>query len=132
MIERDGDRFTTDIDIVENELPARDADGNIVYELDENGNHVYDEQGRRVAATEVVGFLGVIFVQERQALTVGESVSEVGTMLVNVGEAIIALPSRVPEVFGAAFLGEQRTEDSPWASSVSPASAVRSCRRACR
>lgn len=113
VIERDGERFTTDIDIVENELPARDADGNIVYELDENGNHVYDEQGRRIAATEVVGFLGVIFVQERQALTVGESVSEVGTMLVNVGEAIIALPSRVPEVFGAAFLGEQRTEDSP-------------------
>lgn len=113
VIERDGERFTTDVDIVENELPARDAEGNIVYETDDRGDHVYDEQGRRVAATEVVGFLGVVFVQERQPLTVGESVSEVGTMLVSVGEAIIALPSRVPEVFGAAFLGEQRTEDSP-------------------
>ncbi len=113
VIERDGERFTTDIDIVENELPARDADGNVVYETDDRGDHVYDEQGRRVAATEAVGFLGVVFVNERQSLTVGESVSEVGTMLVNVGQAIIALPSRVPEVFGAAFLGEQRTEDSP-------------------
>ncbi|WP_017584983.1 M50 family metallopeptidase [Nocardiopsis ganjiahuensis] len=113
VIERDGERFTTDIDIVENELPARDADGNVVYETDDQGDLVYDDQGRRVAATEVVGFLGVVFVNERQGLTVGESVSEVGSMLVNVGEAIIALPSRVPEVFGAAFLGEQRTEDSP-------------------
>ncbi|MEU3017904.1 site-2 protease family protein [Nocardiopsis sp. NPDC007018] len=113
VVERDGERLTTDVDIVENELPARDADGNIVYETDENGDLVYDDQGRRVAATEVVGFLGVVFVQERQPLSVGESVSEVGSMLVGVGEAIIALPSRVPEVFGAAFLGEQRTEDSP-------------------
>lgn len=113
VIERDGEQFTTDVDIVENELAARDADGNVVYETDEQGDLVYDDQGRRVPAYEVVGFLGVTFVSERQGLTLGESVSEVGTMLVNVGEAIIALPSRVPEVFGAAFLGEQRTEDSP-------------------
>jgi membrane-associated protease RseP (regulator of RpoE activity) len=36
-----------------------------------------------------------------------------GNMLVAVGEALINLPSRVPEVFAAAFLGEERTQDSP-------------------
>lgn len=112
-IERDGERFTTTVDLIENELPARDAEGDYVYEVDEQGDHVYDDQGRRVLATETVGFLGIVFAQEREPLTVTESAAEVGVMLVNVGEAIIALPSRVPEVFGAAFLGEQRTEDSP-------------------
>ncbi|GHC75376.1 putative zinc metalloprotease [Nocardiopsis terrae] len=113
VIERDGEQFTTTVDIVENELAARNADGDPVYETDAEGDLVYDEQGRRVVATETVGFLGVLFTQERQPLTVTESASEMGSMLVSVGEAIIALPSRVPEVFGAAFLGEQRTEDSP-------------------
>ncbi|GAB3734323.1 M50 family metallopeptidase [Nocardiopsis nanhaiensis] len=112
-IERDGERFTTTVDLIENELPARDAEGDYVYEVDEQGDHVYDDQGHRVRATETVGFLGIVFVQEREPLSVTESAAEVGVMLVNVGEAIIALPSRVPEVFGAAFLGEQRTEDSP-------------------
>ncbi|MEC3895858.1 MULTISPECIES: M50 family metallopeptidase [Nocardiopsis] len=112
-VERDGERFTTTVDIIQSELPARDAQGDFIYETDEKGDHVYDEQGRRVLESETVGFLGIVFAKERETLTVAESASETGDMLVNVGQAIIALPSKVPEVFGAAFLGEQRTEDSP-------------------
>lgn len=112
-IERDGETFSTDVDIVENELPARDAEGEILYETDAAGDHVYDEDGRRVVQTETVGFLGIVFEQERARLGPVDSAQEMGTMLVAVGEALVALPSKVPEVFGAAFLGEQRTEDSP-------------------
>ncbi|WP_067608933.1 M50 family metallopeptidase [Nocardiopsis listeri] len=112
-IERDGEELTTEVDIVQSELPARDQAGEIVYETDEDGDNVYDESGRRIPAVETVGFLGIHFAKERGTLTVAESAGEVGEMLVGVGQAIVALPSKVPEVFGAAFLGEQRTEDSP-------------------
>lgn len=112
-IERDGEVQHVNVDIIEDEMPAQSADGEIIYATDESGDHIYDEQGNRVPAVETVGFLGIVFANERDQLTVGESVAEMGTMLVNVGEALVALPSRVPEVFGAAFLGEQRTEDSP-------------------
>lgn len=112
-IEREGELLTTEVDIVQSELPARDGAGEIVYETDEDGDNVYDESGRRIPAVETVGFLGIHFAKERGTLTVTESAAEVGDMLVGVGQAIVALPSKVPEVFGAAFLGEQRTEDSP-------------------
>ena len=112
-IERDGETFRTDVDIVENELPARDGNGEFLYETDAEGENVYDEDGRRVPQTETVGFFGIVFEQERTRLGPVESAGEMGTMLVAVGEALVALPSKVPDVFGAAFLGEQRTEDSP-------------------
>ena len=112
-VERDGEHFTTTVDVIQNELPAREESGELVYATDERGDNVYDDRGRRVPEVETVGFLGIYFAQERETLTVAETTGEVGEMLVNVGRAIINLPSRVPEVFGAAFLGEQRTEDSP-------------------
>jgi membrane-associated protease RseP (regulator of RpoE activity) len=113
VVERDGERVVHDVDIIENELPARDADGEILYETDADGEPVYDEDGYAVYRTETVGFLGIIFLNERAPLTLGESAAEMGNMLVAVGEALINLPSRVPEVFAAAFLGEERTQDSP-------------------
>ncbi|WP_150252136.1 M50 family metallopeptidase [Nocardiopsis deserti] len=113
VVERDGERLPLDVDIVENELPARDAEGELVYETDADGEPVYDEQGYRVYETEVVGFLGIIFATERAPLTLAESAAEMGGMMIGVGEALISLPSKVPDVFAAAFLGEQRTQDSP-------------------
>lgn len=112
-IERDGETLRIDVDIVEHELPARDDDSEIVYTVDENGDQVYDEQGRRVPSMETVGFLGIVFDTEHTRLGPAESAAEMGNMLVGVGEALINLPSKVPDVFAAAFLGEQRTEDSP-------------------
>jgi membrane-associated protease RseP (regulator of RpoE activity) len=113
VVERDGERLPLNVDIVENELPARDAEGEFVYETDADGEPVYDEQGYRVYETEVVGFLGIVFATERAPLTLAESAAEMGNMMIGVGEALIALPSKVPDVFAAAFLGEQRTQDSP-------------------
>ncbi|MCY9785421.1 site-2 protease family protein [Nocardiopsis sp. EMB25] len=113
VVERDGERVPFDVDIIENELPARDADGEILYETDADGDYVYDDQGYRAYRTETVGFLGIVFASERSTLTLGESAAEMGTMLVGVGEALVSLPGKVPDVFAAAFLGEQRTQDSP-------------------
>ncbi|NKY96885.1 M50 family metallopeptidase [Nocardiopsis alborubida] len=113
VVERGGERLPLDVDIVENELPARDAEGEFVYETDADGEPVYDEQGYRVYETEVVGFLGIVFATERAPLTLAESAAEMGGMMIGVGEALISLPSKVPDVFAAAFLGEQRTQDSP-------------------
>ncbi|WP_159940811.1 MULTISPECIES: RIP metalloprotease [unclassified Nocardiopsis] len=113
VVERDGERVPLDVNIVENELPARDAEGEFVYATDADGDPVYDEQGYRVYETETVGFLGIVFATERAPLTLGESAEEMGAMMVGVWEALIALPSKVPDVFAAAFLGEQRNQDSP-------------------
>ncbi|WP_150238916.1 M50 family metallopeptidase [Nocardiopsis quinghaiensis] len=113
VVERDGERLPLDVGIVENELPARDAEGEILYETDADGDYVYDEQGYRTYETETVGFLGIVFATERAPLTLGESAAEMGGMMVGVFDALISLPSKVPEVFAAAFLGEERTQDSP-------------------
>ncbi|WP_046467984.1 M50 family metallopeptidase [Allosalinactinospora lopnorensis] len=112
-VERDGDVITLEPVLVENELPARDEDGEIVYQTDERGREVFDDQGRLVPETETVGFLGIAFAQERQTMSAGETAVYMGDTLVRVGEAIIALPSKMPDLFGAAFLGEQRQPDSP-------------------
>ncbi|WP_285733416.1 site-2 protease family protein [Nocardiopsis sp. ATB16-24] len=113
VVERDGERLPLNVDIVENELPARDAEGEFVYETDADGDPIYDDQGYRVYQTETVGFLGIVFATERAPLTLGESAAEMGNMLVGVGEALASLPGKVPDVFAAAFLGEERNQDSP-------------------
>ncbi|MBB6118651.1 M50 family metallopeptidase [Nocardiopsis algeriensis] len=113
VVERDGERVAESVDIIENELPARDAEGDFLYETDEDGDEVVDEQGLPVHRMETVGFLGIIFATERAPLTLGESAEEMGAMMVGVGEALVGLPAKVPGVFAAAFLGEERTADSP-------------------
>ncbi|MBB4933485.1 membrane-associated protease RseP (regulator of RpoE activity) [Lipingzhangella halophila] len=112
-VERDGETVTLEPDLVQNELPARDADGEIIYQTDERGRDVYDDEGRPVPETETVGFLGITFATERQTMTAMETAGYMGDSLVLVGEAIVSLPSKVPDLFGAAFLGEDRRADSP-------------------
>ncbi|MFY7067640.1 M50 family metallopeptidase [Nocardiopsis changdeensis] len=113
VVERDGERLPLTVDIIENELPARDAEGEFIYETDADGDEITDEQGFPVYKMETVGFLGIIFATERAPLTLAESAGEMGNMMIGVGEALIALPSKIPGVFAAAFLGEERTADSP-------------------
>ena len=113
VVERDGERLPLNVDIVENELPARDSEGEFIYQTDADGDPIYDDQGYRVYQTETVGFLGIVFATERAPLTLGESAAEMGNMLVGVGEALASLPGKVPDVFAAAFLGEERNQDSP-------------------
>jgi membrane-associated protease RseP (regulator of RpoE activity) len=58
-------------------------------------------------------FLGIAFDREIQRLSAGEVVGEIGTIITRTAEAVIALPSKVPDLFGAVFLGEERGTDSP-------------------
>ena len=113
VVERDGERLPLTVDIIENELPARDAEGDFIYETDADGDEITDDRGFPVYTMETVGFLGIVFATERAPLTLTESAQEMGTMMVGVGEALIELPSKIPGVFGAAFLGEERGADSP-------------------
>lgn len=112
-VERGGETVTLEPDLVKNELPARDADGEIIYQTDESGREVFDDEGRMVPETETVGFLGITFATERQAMSASETAVYMGDTMVAVGEAIVRLPSKMPDLFGAAFLGEQRNADSP-------------------
>ncbi|MDA0562757.1 site-2 protease family protein [Streptomonospora sp. S1-112] len=112
-LERGGDTRTVTAEIIENQVVARDANGDIRYETDADGEPVTDDDGYRVPRTEPAGFLGITFAQERAPLTVGESAATMWQSVVGVGQALIELPSRVDDVFRAAFLGEERTVDSP-------------------
>ncbi|QBI55627.1 M50 family metallopeptidase [Streptomonospora litoralis] len=112
-IERDGETRTLTVDLIENQVVARDGEGDIVYERGPDGEIVTDDQGYRVPATESAGFLGITFAQERRPLTVAESAETMWGSVVGVAQALVELPSKVDDVFGAAFLGEERGVDSP-------------------
>ncbi|GAA1761232.1 MULTISPECIES: M50 family metallopeptidase [Streptomonospora] len=112
-VERDGERRTLTVDLIENQVVARDAEGEIVYKTGPDGEPVTDDRGFRVPATETAGFLGITFAQERSPLTVGESAERMWESVVGVADALIGLPAKVDDVFRAAFLGEERTVDSP-------------------
>ncbi|MCE3555094.1 M50 family metallopeptidase [Pseudonocardia sp. RS11V-5] len=65
------------------------------------------------AKTEQASFLGLSPLREVQRQGVGA----VGTTMVDivgqVGQKLVEMPQRVPNLFGAVFLGEQRDQDSP-------------------
>ncbi|MFC7329483.1 M50 family metallopeptidase [Marinactinospora rubrisoli] len=112
-VERDGRTLTLDVELIENQVVARDADGNPVIQRDADGEPVLDEEGRQVPETVSAGFLGIVAAQERQSLGVGETAQYLGGTVMDVGRAIVTLPAKVPDVFRAAFLGEERQPDSP-------------------
>ncbi|MFD0774007.1 M50 family metallopeptidase [Streptomonospora algeriensis] len=112
-VERDGETRTLTADLIENEVVARDDDGEVVYKTDSDGEPVTGERGFRVPATEEAGFLGITFAQEREPLTPAQSGERMWESVVGVVDALIGLPGKVDDVFRAAFLGEQRTVDSP-------------------
>lgn len=86
-VERDGQRIPLTVDVVDNQLPSfTDAD-----------------------QTVTAGFLGVSllpgdYVRQSPATVM----TAMGEIIVRTGEAITQIPERVPALFGAAFLGEER------------------------
>ncbi|MGI5129020.1 M50 family metallopeptidase [Pseudonocardia sp. CA-107938] len=58
-------------------------------------------------------FLGLSPVTFYEPQGFGVVVDRIGDVIARTGEAIVALPQRVPGLFGAVFLGEKRDQDSP-------------------
>ncbi|MEU6697389.1 site-2 protease family protein [Pseudonocardia sp. NPDC046786] len=91
VVDRDGERVATSVDIIDNEV------------LD------FQDPTRTVTA----GFIGVSLLPDYVRQGPGAVATEIGSMIVRSGEAITQIPERIPAVFGAAFLGEEREPDSP-------------------
>ncbi|MFC3999501.1 M50 family metallopeptidase [Nocardiopsis sediminis] len=113
VVDRDGETVAFEADLIENDVVARDSEGEIVFRTDANGDPVTDEQGYQIPDTQTAGFLGITFAQERSPLGVADTAAYMGDAVVGVGRALWELPSKVPGVFRAAFMGEERTVDSP-------------------
>lgn len=59
------------------------------------------------------GFLGVELLQGYERQSLGAVFVRIGEVVARTGQAIAELPSRVPALFGAAFLGEERDVEGP-------------------
>ncbi|WP_308818478.1 M50 family metallopeptidase [Pseudonocardia alni] len=93
VVERAGREIPLTVDIIPNTVSARDLDD--------------------PSATVTAGYLGVMLNTSYQSLTAGETVGRIGDGIARTAEAVVAIPSRIPALFGAAFLGDERGEDSP-------------------
>lgn len=93
VVERGGQQIPLTVDVIPNTLPDRESD-------DPN-------------ATITAGYLGVLLNTNYQPLTAGETVGRIGDGMARTAEAITQIPARIPALFGAAFLGEERGENSP-------------------
>ncbi|MEY9213429.1 site-2 protease family protein [Thermobifida halotolerans] len=113
QVVRDGEELTLTAEFIENQVVKRDDDGNTVVRTDADGDPVLDEEGRQIPETVTAGFLGFVPQQQRQTLSAAETAVFFGDTMVAVGEAIVTLPTKIPDVFAAAFLGAERTPDSP-------------------
>ncbi|MQY15975.1 Zinc metalloprotease Rip1 [Streptomyces sp. RB5] len=94
VVERDGARRTLDATVVQN----------TVYK---NTDDPTDE------STVKAGWLGFTPGREIVTLSAGESVDRMGDMVAQGFDAVLALPSKVPDLWNAAFNGEERKADSP-------------------
>ncbi len=74
-------------------------------------NRVYLEADS--TETTVVGFVGVSPVVPRVQQSITAVPAAVGGYIARAGQALINLPERIPSVFGAAFLGNERTANDP-------------------
>ncbi|WP_033241003.1 M50 family metallopeptidase [Streptomyces albidoflavus] len=95
-VERDGARTQLEANLIENRVAKKDADGEVM-----------KDQWVRA------GYLGFAAQTEIQPLGFVDSVGRMGDMLENGIESIIALPSKVPALWDAAFDGGERADDSP-------------------
>ncbi|MDQ3735458.1 MAG: M50 family metallopeptidase, partial [Actinomycetota bacterium] len=74
-------------------------------------NQVYLDEN--ATETTEVGFVGVSPVVPRVQQSITDVPAAVGGYIAHAGQALINLPERIPSVFGAAFLGEERTANDP-------------------
>jgi membrane-associated protease RseP (regulator of RpoE activity) len=93
---RDGEEKVLRATLAQNMVAKKDADGQIV-------------PGEFVPA----GYLGFAARTEILPLTFTESADRMGDMIGNGAEALVALPSKVPDLWDAAFGDGERKDDSP-------------------
>jgi membrane-associated protease RseP (regulator of RpoE activity) len=92
---RDGKTLTLHPDLIENKVAKLDSHGNAT--------------GGYVSA----GFLGFTPANGVVHLTFGQSVNRMGDMMSQGAESILALPSKIPDLWEAVFDGAPRKADSP-------------------
>ncbi|MGV9879278.1 M50 family metallopeptidase [Streptomyces sp. NPDC003006] len=95
-VERDGERVDLHANLIKNQVTKTDGDGAYV-----EGKYVY------------AGFLGFTPATGIVQQSFGDSVERMGDMMENGVESIIALPSKVPDLWDAAFGDGERKQDSP-------------------
>ncbi|MEV7196144.1 site-2 protease family protein [Streptomyces sp. NPDC093510] len=95
-VERDGKRVDLHANLIKNQVTKTDGDGAYV-----EGKYVY------------AGFLGFTPATGIVQQSFGDSVDRMGEMMENGVESIIALPSKVPDLWNAAFGDGERKQDSP-------------------
>ncbi|MFD4629899.1 M50 family metallopeptidase [Streptomyces sp. NPDC058284] len=95
-VERDGKRVDLHADLIKNQVTKTDGDGAYV-----EGKYVY------------AGFLGFTPATGIVQQSFGQSVDRMGDMMENGVESIIALPSKIPDLWNAAFGDGDRKQDSP-------------------
>ncbi|WP_228995055.1 RIP metalloprotease [Streptomyces sp. DH8] len=96
VVERDGEEVTLNAVLRENEVAKKDDRGEVVPE-------------EFVKA----GYLGFAARTEIVPLSFGDSVVRMGDMIENGVDSIIALPSKIPALWDAAFSDGERADDSP-------------------
>ncbi|MCX4965172.1 site-2 protease family protein [Streptomyces sp. NBC_00654] len=95
-VQRDGQEVTLHAVLRENAVTKKDSNGEVVPD-------------QYIKA----GYLGFAAQTEIVPLTFGESVVRMGDMLENGVDSIIALPSKIPDLWDAAFGDGPRADDSP-------------------
>lgn len=95
-VERDGVHKTLSANLIKNKVAKSDGDGGYV-------------QGEYVTA----GFLGFAPATGVVQQSFGESVDRMGDMVESGVESLLALPSKVPDLWNAAFGDAEREPDSP-------------------
>ena len=95
-VQRDGQEKTLHAVLKKNAVLKKDSDGEVV-------------PGKYVSA----GYLGFAAQSEIVPLSFGDSVVRMGDMIENGVDSIIALPSKIPALWDAAFSDGERADDSP-------------------
>ncbi|MFF9352120.1 M50 family metallopeptidase [Streptomyces sp. NPDC014734] len=95
-VERDGREQTLHAVLQKNTVAAKDSKGEVI-------------PGKFVPA----GYLGFAARTEIVPLSFGDSVVRMGDMIENGVDSIIALPSKIPDLWNAAFGDGERAADSP-------------------
>lgn len=95
-VERHGQRQVLHADLIRNQVSKTDGRGGYV-----QGKYVY------------AGFLGFSPASGIVQQSFGDSVTRMGTMMEDGVDSLVALPSKIPDLWDAAFGGAERKPDSP-------------------
>ncbi|MEU8562796.1 site-2 protease family protein [Streptomyces cyaneofuscatus] len=95
-VERGGQELTLNAVLLKNDVAEKDGNGEVI-------------PNKFVKA----GYLGFAAQTEIVPLSFGDSVVRMGDMIENGVDAIIALPSKIPALWDAAFSDGERADDSP-------------------